>query len=78
MAATPAAPASGTAAEAFRRVYGTLKDELLRDPAFDFNEDAIQWLDGASNAQCYLPPLLLFHSASVRCVLELEAALIVL
>ncbi|XP_025815378.1 farnesyl pyrophosphate synthase-like [Panicum hallii] len=47
MAATPAAPASGTAAEAFRRVYGTLKDELLRDPAFDFNEDAIQWLDGA-------------------------------
>ncbi|CAO2197990.1 unnamed protein product [Urochloa humidicola] len=42
-----AAPAASTSAEAaFRRVYGTLKDELLRDPAFDFDDDAIQWLDG--------------------------------
>ncbi|OEL35521.1 Farnesyl pyrophosphate synthase [Dichanthelium oligosanthes] len=49
--ATPAAAAAtgagaAAAAEAFRRVYDTLKDELLRDPAFDFNDDAIQWLDG--------------------------------
>lgn len=35
-----------TAATAFRRVYDTLKAELLRDPSFDFNDDAIQWLDG--------------------------------
>ncbi|XP_062218569.1 farnesyl pyrophosphate synthase-like isoform X2 [Phragmites australis] len=40
-----AAPAASASA-AFRRVYDTLKDELLRDPAFDFNDDAIRWLDG--------------------------------
>ncbi|KAL6614681.1 hypothetical protein ACP70R_036951 [Stipagrostis hirtigluma subsp. patula] len=50
-AVTSGAPAgagagTGTAAAAFRRVYDTLKAELLRDPAFDFNDDAIQWLDG--------------------------------
>ncbi|WVZ69176.1 hypothetical protein U9M48_018006, partial [Paspalum notatum var. saurae] len=33
-------------ATAFQRVYGTIKAELLRDPAFDFhNDDAIRWLD---------------------------------
>nr|XP_051225556.1 farnesyl pyrophosphate synthase-like isoform X3 [Lolium perenne] len=35
---------AGTTAT-FRRVYETLKAELLRDSAFDFNEDAVRWLD---------------------------------
>lgn len=38
-------PAAETAAATFRRVYGTLKAELLKDPSFDFNDDAIQWLE---------------------------------
>ncbi|KAK1666560.1 hypothetical protein QYE76_054719 [Lolium multiflorum] len=42
MAAEEVAP--GTTAT-FRRVYETLKAELLRDSAFDFNEDAVRWLD---------------------------------
>jgi farnesyl diphosphate synthase len=38
---------AGTTAT-FRRVYETLKTELLRDSAFDFNEDAVRWLDAVS------------------------------
>jgi farnesyl diphosphate synthase len=45
MAAEEVAP--GTTAT-FRRVYETLKAELLRDSAFDFNEDAVRWLDAVS------------------------------
>uniref|UniRef100_A0A0D9V4H6 Farnesyl pyrophosphate synthase n=1 Tax=Leersia perrieri TaxID=77586 RepID=A0A0D9V4H6_9ORYZ len=48
MAATGAGasgPPAETVAAAFRRVYDTLKAELLRDPCFDFNDDATQWLD---------------------------------
>jgi hypothetical protein len=41
-------PAAETAAATFRRVYGTLKAELLKDPSFDFNDDAIQWLESVS------------------------------
>ncbi|XP_010245026.1 PREDICTED: farnesyl pyrophosphate synthase 1-like [Nelumbo nucifera] len=29
----------------FRRVYSTLKSELLQDPAFDFTDDSRQWVD---------------------------------
>uniref|UniRef100_A0ACD5VGZ2 Uncharacterized protein n=1 Tax=Avena sativa TaxID=4498 RepID=A0ACD5VGZ2_AVESA len=43
MAAEAVAVAGTTAT--FRRVYETLKAELLRDSSFDFNEDAVQWLD---------------------------------
>uniref|UniRef100_A0A0E0JMT3 Farnesyl pyrophosphate synthase n=1 Tax=Oryza punctata TaxID=4537 RepID=A0A0E0JMT3_ORYPU len=51
MAATGAGasgPAAETAAATFRRVYDTLKAGLLRDPSFDFNDDAIQWLESVS------------------------------
>jgi hypothetical protein len=41
------AGAAGTTAT-FRRVYETLKAELLQDSSFDFNEDAVQWLDRVS------------------------------
>lgn len=40
-----AASAEDTTAT-FRRVYETLKADLLRDTSVNFNEDAVQWLDG--------------------------------
>lgn len=37
--------AGGDTRAAFARIYKTLKEELLTDPAFEFTEESRQWID---------------------------------
>ncbi|KAF7037332.1 hypothetical protein CFC21_047729 [Triticum aestivum] len=44
-AAAQGEASTGTTAATFRRVYETLKAELLRDDSFGFDDDALRWID---------------------------------
>lgn len=41
----------GDTKAAFARIYDALKEELLRDPAFEYTESSHQWID-----RVMLPP----------------------
>ena len=30
---------------AFKEIYSTLKEEMLEDPAFEFTDESLQWID---------------------------------
>jgi farnesyl diphosphate synthase len=51
-AAVNGSAAGADAKAAFGRIYGTLKEELLKDPAFEFTTESHQWID-----RVMLPPL---------------------
>uniref|UniRef100_A0ACD5U072 Uncharacterized protein n=1 Tax=Avena sativa TaxID=4498 RepID=A0ACD5U072_AVESA len=44
-AAVNGSATGGDAKAAFGRIYGTLKEELLKDPAFEFTTESHQWID---------------------------------
>ena len=45
MAAANSAAGGGDTMAAFARIYDVLKEELLKDPAFDFTHESHQWVD---------------------------------
>jgi hypothetical protein len=53
-----AAAGGGDTKAAFARIYDALKEELLKDPAFEFTNESHQWIDRVMlPAPSFLPPL---------------------
>jgi len=39
---------------AFKEIYSKLKEEMLKDPAFEFTDESLQWID---RVMLFAPPL---------------------
>lgn len=43
-----AVAAGGDLKAAFLQIYGVLKEDLLRDPAFDYTDESREWIEKVS------------------------------
>jgi hypothetical protein len=48
---------------AFKEIYSKLKQEMLEDPAFEFTDESLQWID---RVMLFSPPLIEFIVGGCR------------